>query len=170
MDRIEQDVPAHGRHEDRADLRLWLRLLGCAGFVERELSARLRGRFGVLLSRFDYMAQLDRAGPDGLTMGEIGQKLMVTGGNITGLTDRLGAEGLVRRTTDPADRRVQRVTLTDKGRALFAEMAVAHARWIEELFAGIDDRDIAELMRLLARLRQSAEAAATGGTDEGRKR
>ena len=42
------------------------------------------------------MAQLER-NPDGLKMGELSQRLMVTGGNITGLTDQLVKEGLVKR-------------------------------------------------------------------------
>ena len=49
------------------------------------------------LSRFDLMAQLD-ATKVGLRMGEISNRLMVTTGNITGLTDELEADGLVKRT------------------------------------------------------------------------
>lgn len=165
MDRLETEAVPRTLREGRTELKLWLRLLSCAGFVEREIAARLRSRFGVSLSRFDYMAQLERAGEDGLSMGELGQKLMVTGGNITGLTDRLSGEGLVVRSADAADRRVQRVTLTEKGRAFFSEMAVEHARWIEELFGGLEEGEIGDLMRLLAHMRRSAEAAATGDGD-----
>jgi len=49
------------------------------------------------------MAQLERA-PEGLKMGELTRRLMVTGGNVTGITDMLEEEGLVARATDPDDR------------------------------------------------------------------
>ena len=47
------------------------------------------------------MAQLERH-PEGLKMGELSRRLMVTGGNVTGLTDQLGSEGLVEREPIPA--------------------------------------------------------------------
>lgn len=147
-------------HDARDALRLWLRLLGTAGFVERELSARLRATFNVSLARFDFMAQLDRAGSDGMTMGALSGKLMVTSGNITGLTDRLQAEGLVERLADPSDRRVQRIAFTDKGRALFRRMAQAHSGWVEDILAGVPDEDRARLYGLLGKFKGSAQDAA----------
>jgi len=57
---------------------------------------RLRREFNTTLPRFDLMAQLER-NPDGLKMGELSQRLMVTGGNITGVTDQLVRERLVKR-------------------------------------------------------------------------
>ena len=67
-------------------IRLWLRLLSCAKRIEDEVQARLRARFGMSLARFDYLAQLERAGGGPLTMTELAQRLMVSGGNMTGLT------------------------------------------------------------------------------------
>ena len=141
-------------------LRLWLRLLGTAGFVERELATRLRAAFNVSLARFDFLAQLDRAGADGMTMGALSGKLMVTSGNITGLTDRLQAEGLVERRADPSDRRVQRIMLTSEGRGLFGRMAEAHSGWVAEIFADVSDKDRARLYALLGDLKGSAQNAA----------
>jgi len=77
-------------------LRLWLRLLTCTLMIERRIKSRLRERFDTTLPRFDLMAQLERA-PGGLTMSELSRRLMVTGGNVTGLVDPLVAEGLVER-------------------------------------------------------------------------
>ncbi len=71
-------------------LRLWLRLLTCTLMIERRIRARLRERFDTTLPRFDLMAQLERA-PDGLKMSELSRRLMVTGGNVTGLVDPLVA-------------------------------------------------------------------------------
>ncbi|MEO1199383.1 MAG: MarR family transcriptional regulator [Pseudomonadota bacterium] len=139
----------------RGSVRTWLRLLATTNLIERELAARLRARFNVSLARFDYMAQLDRAGGSGLTMGALGARLMVTGGNITGLTDRLQNEGLVRRMADSADRRVQRVALTPNGKRLFRHMATEHADWVRELFDGLNEDQRQSLSDLTGALRQS---------------
>lgn len=157
----EGQVDGDAHHDARDGLRLWLRLLGTAGFVERELSARLRVMFNVSLARFDFMAQLDRAGPDGMTMGALSGKLMVTSGNVTGLTDRLQAEGLVERLADPSDRRVQRIAFTGKGRDLFRRMAAAHSDWVEDILADVPDEDRARLHDLLGDLKTSAQDAAS---------
>ena len=152
-------------HESRVDagdhlaLRLWLRLLSCTNRIEAPLRSRLRERFGGSLPRFDLMAQLDRH-PAGLKMGELSQRLMVTGGNVTGLTDRLVAEGLVERHDDPGDRRAYTVRLTPEGKRQFRAMAREHQRWVAGLFEGLDADTQAELYRLLGTLKQALPAAA----------
>ena len=70
-------------------MKLWLRLLGLHQHtIEGEIRARLRSEFDTTLPRFDLMAQLERH-PEGLKMGELSRRLMVTGGNVTGITDQL---------------------------------------------------------------------------------
>jgi DNA-binding MarR family transcriptional regulator len=101
------------------------------------------------------MAQLERAA-DGLKMNELSRRMMVTGGNVTGITDQLVAEGLVDRTDVEGDRRAYRVRLTTKGRALFHEMAAQHEGWILEAFSGLSDKDIATLTRLLGKVKSKA--------------
>ena len=142
---------------DHLALRLWLRLLSCTNRVEAPLRTRLRERFGGSLPRFDLMAQLDRH-PAGLKMRELSQRLMVTGGNVTGLTDRLVAERLVERTEDPDDRRAFTVRLTPEGRRQFRAMAREHERWVASLFEGLDAASQTELFRLLGLLKKALPA------------
>ena len=99
---MDMEARAHSEHPEA--LRLWLRLLTCTQLVEKELRGRLRGEFDTTLPRFDLMAQLERA-PDGLKMNELSRRMMVTGGNVTGITDQLVAEGLAvePRRREPAD-------------------------------------------------------------------
>jgi DNA-binding MarR family transcriptional regulator len=137
---------------DHAVLRLWLRLLASTTQIENEVRRRLRERFGISLARFDYMAQLDRA-KGGLKMSELSRLLMVTGGNVTGLTDELARDGLVSREASPGDRRAWIVRLTQKGKSTFAAMADEHERWIRELFAGFDADAVAALHSQLGTLR-----------------
>ena len=141
--------------EAKAPLKLWLRLFSCATLIEAEIGRRLRATFDISLAKFDYLAQLYRS-PDGLmTMGQLGRCLMVTGGNITGLTDRLAKEGLVERKPHPNDRRSQVIALSDKGRATFETMAETHEEWIRELMSGIGEADQLQMMDQLGALKDS---------------
>lgn len=151
-------------------LRLWLRLLRTTALIERELRQRLRDGYAQTLPRFDLLAALDRAqaegGAAGLSMGALSQHLMVSNGNVTGVVDRLEAEGLVRRMPHPEDRRTTIVALTEQGDATFAVMAVAHRAWIDELLAGLGDDEVDALIALLEKSKASARrAGAVEGAD-----
>jgi DNA-binding MarR family transcriptional regulator len=147
------DAETRATSDDHHALRLWLRLYACTSLVESRVRRRLQTRFGTTLPRFDLMAQLDRS-PQGLRMSELSSRLMVTGGNVTGLTDSLEDEGLVVRESDGADRRALRVKLTREGRRVFRAMATEHERWIAELFAGLSAREARSLAERLHTLKQ----------------
>jgi DNA-binding MarR family transcriptional regulator len=132
---IDADLESRANDDHHQALRLWLRMLSCTNRIESVVRKRLAAEFGTTLPRFDLMAQLERH-PDGLTMRELSQRLMVTGGNVTGITDQLENEGLVVRAPHPSDRRAFFVRLTPAGRRLFRRMAGTHERWVIELFAG----------------------------------
>ena len=134
---------ARSRAGDHAALKLWLRLLACTTQIEDEVRRRLRAKFGVSLGRFDYLAQLYRH--EGVKMGELSRLLMVTGGNVTGLTDELERDGLVVRESSPSDRRAWIVRLTPEGRRGFETMAKQHERWVVELFGRLDARTLRQL-------------------------
>jgi DNA-binding MarR family transcriptional regulator len=154
-DRLDhKDLGHEARAEgaDHAALKLWLRLLATTTQVEDEIRRRLRTRFGISLPRFDYLAQLYRQ-PDGLKMKDLSRQLMVTGGNVTGLTDRLVAEGLVDKRSDSADGRAVTVQLTPEGRRQFRAMAKAHEAWVVELLGGLSTAQQAQLFDLLGRLK-----------------
>ncbi|MCU0969248.1 MAG: MarR family transcriptional regulator [Rubrivivax sp.] len=155
--------PARADSETRAAptdhdaLRLWLRLLACTNRIEAPLRRLLRERFDESLPRFDLMAQLDRH-PSGLRMRELSERLMVTGGNVTGLVERLAGEGLVEKLGDPDDRRAWSVHLTDRGRERFRAMASAHEDWVVDLLSGLDGASRQQLYELLGQLKRSLPA------------
>ena len=140
-------------------LRLWLRLLDASRLIEDAVSSRLRDRYGVSLARFHLLAVL-YAAENGLTMGDIGRRLRVTGGNVTGLVDRLEKEGLAARRPHPTDRRASFVALTAKGRRDFALMAQEHEGWVQEILEGVNGAQRDDLAGLLASVRASAMDAA----------
>ena len=143
------------RSGDHRALRVWLRLLTCTQLIERVVRSRLRERFGTTLPRFDLMAQLERH-PEGVKMNELSRLLMVTGGNVTAIVDQLEDEGLVERVDQPADRRAFLIQLTRAGGRRFAEMAREHEEWVVGLLEGMSRRELDELLRLLARVKQHA--------------
>jgi len=161
LDAETKVVERPGDHQ--AELRLWLRLLTCTTLIEGMVRRRLRDQFDVTLPRFDLMAQLDKT-PGGMTLGQLSSRMMVSNGNVTGLAERLVAQGLLDRKPSPSDRRAQIVSLTADGRRAFRTMARAHENWIAELFAGLGADEIEELMRLLAKGKASARQAFDRGT------
>jgi DNA-binding MarR family transcriptional regulator len=143
--------------QNHQSLRLWLRLLTCHNLIESHLRSQLRRQFSTTLARFDLMAQLDRH-PEGLKMGELSELLMVTGGNVTGLVDRLIGEELIERRDDPSDRRAYFVRLTHKGQVFFNEIASVHEQWIISLFSGLSKTQQKQLNALLDKFREHLNA------------
>lgn len=153
---MDMEARAHSEHPEA--LRLWLRLLTCTQIVEKQVRSGLRERFDTTLPRFDLMAQLERS-PAGLKMNELSRRMMVTGGNVTGITDQLVSEGLVERIDVEGDRRAYRVRLTAKGRKQFNDMARQHEEWIVEAFSALTEKDIATLHKLLGKVKAHATTA-----------
>jgi DNA-binding MarR family transcriptional regulator len=156
------NMQANADHEFRAhadqhaSLRLWLRLLSCTNRVEDKIRQRLRESFGITLPRFDLMAQLERH-PDGLTMGELSRRMMVTGGNITTIVDQLEKEKLVVRVVGVNDRRSFTVKLTQAGRDAFTDMAISHEAWVADMFEGLSVDQQADLHNLLGAMKKNLQ-------------
>jgi DNA-binding MarR family transcriptional regulator len=152
-DDVAIDLSTRLTGEHHQALKLWLRMLSCTVRVEDAIRSRLRGAFGITLPRFDLMAQLERH-PEGLRMGELSKRMMVTGGNVTGIAAQLEREQLVARVPDPQDGRAFMVKLTPAGRTAFAEMAAVHEGWVAELFQDIPAPDKARMIALLDTMKQ----------------
>ncbi len=158
------DLETRATKDDHQALRLWLRLLSCTVRVENHVRGRLRQEFATTLPRFDLMAQLERH-PDGLRMSELSKRLMVSGGNVTGITDQLERERLVARTSNREDRRTITVKLTETGLKRFREMAASHEHWIIELLGGLNQEDKQVMLGMLRKLKVHSSALAGPGVD-----
>ena len=146
------DLESRAAPDDHHALRLWLRMLTCANLIEGEIRSRLRNEFDTTLPRFDLMAQLQRA-PKGMKMGELSRHMMVTNGNITGITDQLEKEGLVERNKVATDRRSSIIKLTAKGKRTFRKMAESHEQWIQGVMAGMSEKSKKNLFEALGELK-----------------
>jgi DNA-binding MarR family transcriptional regulator len=82
---------------------------------------------------------------------------MVSAGNVTQLVGRLAKEGLVVRKVQGNDRRYAKAILTKNGRAVFRDIASANERWIDQSLRYMNSADVAQLVILLKKLRQSID-------------
>jgi DNA-binding MarR family transcriptional regulator len=138
-----------------ADIRLWLRLLGCSTVIEKRLRRKLADRSSTL-PRFDVMAALVRH-PEGLTMSALSRQLLVSNGNITHLVHSLAKEGLVEIEQCSRDGRSTITRLAPKGAEAFKALSAEHHQWVEAMFAGLTAIDKERLYALLGRLRISVD-------------
>lgn len=148
-------APAHGSglpEDTKLTLRVHLRLATCRNLLMRE-ARRSVERWGLTLPQFDVLAELTRAGEAGFTFVELSRLLLVTSGNLTGIVDRLEADGLVRRETDDRDRRLVRIVLTRKGRQLAEQIMPQHAEDIQALLAFMPREQLTTLNEMLGHLR-----------------
>ncbi|MBS0314194.1 MAG: MarR family transcriptional regulator [Burkholderiales bacterium] len=157
---MDMEARLHADHGD--ELRLWLRMLTCTQLIEQRIRSRLRERFATTLPRFDLMAQLERV-PEGMKMTVLSKRMMVTGGNVTGITDQLEAEGLVQRVPVEGDRRALLIRLTPAGRKVFATMALEHEQWIVQALGGLSAREVETLYKLLGKVKQHVKQSEPEG-------
>ncbi|WP_136684194.1 MarR family winged helix-turn-helix transcriptional regulator [Falsirhodobacter xinxiangensis] len=139
----------------RQRLRLWLNMLKATRHVELEVRERLRVDFDTTLPRFDVLAVLSRH-PEGLRLSDLSKELMVSNGNVTVVVDRLAEDALVERLPVPGDRRAWQVRLTPAGEGAIRAMTDAHRDWIDRLFGGLDDAQIAAAIDTLSAIRKPA--------------
>jgi len=137
-------------------MRAWLAMVGCFTSVERSLRRRFNSEFRASLPRYDVMTALSQF-PDGLTMGQLASKLMVSKGNITGVARRLRHDKCVTQARSSRDKRVQVVTLTAKGRKLWEQMHVEYRTVINELLAQLHRSDLQELTQGLIKAQETID-------------
>ncbi len=141
----------------KARLRAWLQVLKVSRKIEGELREKMRLEFGSTLPRFDVLAALYRS-RDGMRMSELSSALMVSNGNVTGIVDRLVADGMIVRVPVENDRRASIVRLTPDGEKDFAERALVHEGWVSELFSDLSANDADALIRILRTISHHNEA------------
>lgn len=145
------DEPALREWTDEQDtsLKLWVTLARCYATYAKAIAARVQD-YGLTTPQFGTLEALYHLGP--LSLGELADKLLVTGGNVTYVMDRLEDQGLVYRYRRPDDRRVIQAKLTPEGRDLVAEVFPGHAGYIEHLSRHLSTDEQQQLAVLLKRL------------------
>lgn len=159
-DRIDRII-AQWRRERPDIVSASMELIGRIQRVAQELRPRLdevHDRFGLTGESFDVLAALRRSGsPYQLTPTELYQQLMLSSGAVTNRIDRLEADGLVERRSNPDDRRGVRVRLTAKGKALIDRAVAEHVANEDRLLAPLTAKERAQISTLLRKLLLSLE-------------
>lgn len=145
--------------DDEEALRLWIALARCYSTFARAVSAKVL-EYGLTSPQLGVLEALHHVGP--LSLGELAEKLLVTGGNITYVMDRLESQGLVYRERSNRDRRVVEARLTEKGQEVVREYFPLHARHVRELTEVLDPEERRELRRLLKKLGKGVAPEAEG--------
>lgn len=130
-------------------LRLWVTLARCYATYAKAIAAKVQD-YGLTTPQFGTLEALYHLGP--LSLGELAEKLLVTGGNVTYVMDRLEDQGLVYRYRRPDDRRVIQARLTQEGRELVAEVFPGHTSYVEHLSRHLTPQEQAQLSGLLKAL------------------
>lgn len=128
---------------------LWIRFLRFNLVSNKKLQDDLE-RLDLTPPQFYVLATIGYAG--GLPFGEIGEKMMVTVSNLTGIVDRLEEKQLVLRERDSRDRRVVRVRLTDKGSKVYRNTIPLFEKSISQFFSPLSKTQQKELAALLRKL------------------
>jgi DNA-binding MarR family transcriptional regulator len=121
----------------------------------RRIEARLEEALaGVNLSgpKFAALNAL-AAREEPMSLSELAEKLTCVRSNVTQLVDRLEAEGLVKRTDDPADRRAVRAELTRLGRERHASGEKVFNKVLKEVakeLSGVDESALRRALEALA--------------------
>lgn len=135
--------------EEDAALRLWIVLARSYLTFSRALGAKVM-ESGLTIPQLGILDALHHLGP--LSLGELAEKLLVTGGNITYVMDRLEDQGLVFRQRSETDRRVVEAHLTPEGSELIESSFPDHARHVRDLVDHLSQEEQRELSDLLKRL------------------
>lgn len=130
---------------------LTLSLLGAAQAVEDRIETSL-SPLGLSLAKLNVLGILVGSSTP-LTLGDLAQRLACVRSNVTQLVDRLEADGLVRRESDPADRRSIRAVITDSGRDRERAGSLALARVQDDISQVLSGYDSAHIERALSALR-----------------
>jgi MarR family 2-MHQ and catechol resistance regulon transcriptional repressor len=140
-----------------ATLALVIALARAHRALERAVRPNL-AECGLGLSEFAVLEALLHKGP--LTLGEIRERILITGPSITYVVKKLETRGLLQRVPDPDDQRTVLAELTADGRQLIAHVFPEHAEQLDELMAGLSVNEKRTAIRLLRRLAADSSAGA----------
>jgi DNA-binding MarR family transcriptional regulator len=142
----------------------WLALIRTHARLWDQVEAQMRHDSGLTLPRYDVLMQLDRAGGR-LGLTELASKVVLSPSGLSKLLDRMEASLLLRREPDPRDARSTLARITPRGRSLVRKARQSHHAWLQSSFGeALDDRDIADLSRIMSRLDARVSSQPEGAT------
>jgi MarR family 2-MHQ and catechol resistance regulon transcriptional repressor len=138
----------------RPSVELLVNLIYTCDVIQTHIARRIEAH-KLSLGAFNALMILSRFEAEGCPMHELGELLLVSRANVTGLIDCLERRGLVERVAAPGDRRVRLVRLTPAGRKFLEAILPEHYARVRALLKGVSNSDKAALSRLLTKLRHN---------------
>jgi MarR family 2-MHQ and catechol resistance regulon transcriptional repressor len=135
--------------------------------VLHQITARWLATFGLSKSTLNVLLLLKHAETGGMLLHDLGEMLLVSRANITGLIDHLELRGWVKRVVAPQDRRARFAQITRAGRTLLDDCLPTHFQNITQLMSGLSIEERETLVQLLRKSRRSFAQGAptTKGSD-----
>jgi len=136
--------------------------------VLHQFVSRYAADYGLSKSTINILLLLRHGPPEGMQLHDLGELLLVSRANVTGLMDHLEERSYVKRVVDAGDRRVRYARITKKGEALLDEFMPVHYRNLKALLQDLSSEEKGTLVRLLRKTRASVEAHSKECTINGR--
>ena len=140
-----------GSKDEVATLGAFVKLIRASESVSADVHRHLAGT-RLSVSQFGILEALHHLGP--MYQKDIARKILKSAGNITLVIDNLQKRNLVTRQRSSEDRRYCKISLTEKGRLLIAEIFPGHAAGIKKRMSLLSAEELKILSRLLKKLKQ----------------
>ena len=111
--------------------------------------------FGLSKSTLNILLILRHGPAEGMQLHGLGELLLVSRANVTGLIDNLQERGLVKRVVDEHDRRSRFAVITPEGQALVDQLMPVHIRAVRRMMQDLTDQEKRDLVQLLRKVRLS---------------
>jgi DNA-binding MarR family transcriptional regulator len=130
----------------------FLALLRTHARLSDQLELDLRRISGLSMARYDVLMHLDMAGGR-LRLSDLAQAMVLSPSGLSKLLDRMQESGLIERQPDPHDARSTFAAITRHGRAVVKRTRQRHHAFLQHIVGDVlDDRDLADMKRIMARL------------------
>lgn len=126
--------------------------------VLHQIVSRYMADFGLSKSTYNILMILRNGPEEGMQLHDLGDMLIVSRANITGLMDSLEEKGLVLRSVHTTDRRARYAKITPRGEILLDNFAPIHFKNVGILMQGLDSKEKDLLATLLEKTRDSLAA------------
>jgi MarR family 2-MHQ and catechol resistance regulon transcriptional repressor len=158
--RLRQAGPQYASFDlPSAEIYLSLR---CTEDLLQQACWQYLGHYGLSKSSVNLLMLLRHGPLEGMQLHDLGDLMLVSRANITGLIDHLEQKEYVNRVVDRHDRRARLARITNKGGELLDRFMPVHFRNIRAMLQGLSDTEKATLVRLLKKTRESISAHAGG--------
>jgi DNA-binding MarR family transcriptional regulator len=141
---------------DTLEQEAYLNLLRTTDALIRKEVEALK-TWGLSTTQYNALRILRGAGDEGVTCGELSDRMLTRDPDVTRLIDRLETRGLLRRVRSDRDRRVVRTCITPEGLQLLSEIDEPSKTWTKEQLGHLSEEQLRALIALLEEARAGAK-------------